>query len=60
MLQDWMTPDLFQKGCQVKVAPKHARNTAYPHVTVAKSLLKKKIRSEILLLVAKVFNAIQY
>uniref|UniRef100_A0A8B9TX94 Aminopeptidase n=1 Tax=Anas zonorhyncha TaxID=75864 RepID=A0A8B9TX94_9AVES len=28
MLRDWITPDLFQKGCQVRVAPKHSRKTS--------------------------------
>lgn len=58
MLRDWITPDLFQKGCQVRVAPKHARNAAHHRVTLAKPLFKKLI-SEILVLVATVFNAFQ-
>lgn len=59
MLRDWITPDLFQKGCQVRLAPKYARNAAHPPVTVAKPLFKKLI-SEILVLVEKVFNSFQY
>lgn len=41
MIQDWITPELFQKGCQVKVAPKPTRNTAHLCVTVARPLFKK-------------------
>lgn len=57
MLRDWITPDLFQKGCQVWVAPKHSRKASSGGNNKA---FVQKVNARGSLSVAEICNSLQY